>query len=69
MNDVSVDTELKICTSKYNKTSGIKYITYIGEETDKISAEVLILIPNNDVGNNRKKRNQRTRKANYYGVY
>ena len=35
----------------------------IGEETDKNSAEILILIPNNDVGSNRKKKKSKNSKG------
>ena len=63
MNDVSVDTGLKMYTSKYNKTSGLKYTMHNGQETDKISAEVLILMPNDDVGSNRKKKKSKNSKC------
>ena len=63
MNDVANETALKICTTKYNKTSGIKYISDIRENTENISAEVLILIPNNDVSSNRKKRGSKNSKG------
>ena len=56
MNDVANETELKMCMTKYNKTSGLKYTSDNGENIDNISAEVLILIPNTDVSSNRKKR-------------
>ena len=68
MNDVANETALKICTTKYNKTSGLKYISDNGENSENISAEVLILIPSNDVINDRKKGALRTLKVNYYAV-
>ena len=68
MNDVTNETALKICTTKYNKKSGLKNISDNGKNIEKNSAEVLILIPNTDVSSNRKKEALRTLKVNYYSA-